>query len=333
MIDFDNTVTPNDMRLVEAITQNFLGPIDSLPVNIPVGSVNKVFRVDVKGKAYILRLSQDSNKNKVQEYEKERWCAEQAQTVGVRTPKVLEVGMFENTAFMIQSFVEGELCTKETLDKMHIWKSLGRSLSKIHSVYTEGYGMDLIDPENNRFSESWEKWLDHNIHTINPNDVLLTLGYVSPDEHTAMKACFESMKANEWRLGLFHGDVSLRNAILENDGQVSIIDWGCAGSKIVPYIDFAQIIKSERPTLEHFHAFLLAYGIETEMMPSVQQKINQIALYAATDTLRWAIDHKVVARNRYIASLRSALDLYLGKIEWHSAPYHEAYGLRDLALI
>ncbi|MEM9775750.1 MAG: aminoglycoside phosphotransferase family protein [Chloroflexota bacterium] len=330
MLDFDNTITPNDIHLVESIAKNYLGSLDSPPINIPVGSVNKVFRVDIQKQPYIFRLSQDPCKNKVQEYEKERWCAQQAHQAGIHTPLVLEVGIFENTAFMIQSFVEGELCTKETLDKMYIWEALGRSLSKIHAIRTEGYGMDLVDPENNRFSQSWDKWLDHNIHAINPDDPLLELGYVNANEHKSMKECFLSIKAHDWHFGLFHGDVSLRNAILGDNGIVTIIDWGCAGSKIVPFIDFAQIIKSERPTLKEFGAFLFGYGIETQMMPSVQQKINQIALYAATDTLRWAIDHKVVARNRYIASLRWALDLYLGKIEWHAAPYHEEYGLKNL---
>ncbi|MEM9777159.1 MAG: phosphotransferase, partial [Chloroflexota bacterium] len=130
--------------------------------------------------------------------------------------------------------------------------------------------------------------------------------------------------------GLFHGDVSLRNAILGDNGIVTIIDWGCAGSKIVPFTDFAQIIKSERPTKDQFDLFLFGYGIDLAERRSVQAKTNQIALYAATDTLRWAIDHAVVARNRYIASLRWALDLYLGKIEWHAAPYHEEYGLKSL---
>ena len=145
-----------------------------------------------------------------------------------------------------------------------------------------------------------------------------------------MKGCFETIGSTNWEFGLAHGDVSLRNGIRNADGGVTMIDWGSARSDIVPYYDFAQIIKAERPTLEQFEAFLLAYGIEPQTFPELERKIKQRALYAATDTLRWAIDHAVVARNRYIASLRWALDLYVGKISWSSEPYHEEYGLRDL---
>ncbi len=327
MHDFDNTATPEDILLVESIARDHLGAVDSTPINIPVGSVNKVFRVACQNKLYIFRLSQDDNKDKLKEYEKERWCAEQAREAGVPTPAVLKIGTYENSVFMIQSFVDGKPCTDDSLNQSKIWQSFGSHLAGIHSIKTTGYGPNLLDGSSHSFAESWDQWVDHNIHAIHPEDVLLKRGYVNKQEHAVLKSCFESIKDTAWQFGLCHGDVSLRNAIWGEDGQVTMIDWGSARSAIVPFFDFAQIIKSEQPTLEHYNLFLNAYGIQQQSDSEIQNKTNQIALYAATDTLRWAIDHKVFARNRYIASLRWALDLYLEKINWFSHPYHEAYGL------
>ena len=325
MIDFDNTATDEDIYLIESIAEEYVGTIDSPPQNIPVGSVNKVFRVDIQRKAYIFRISQEQNK--IQEYEKEGWCIDQALQAGVKSPKVLKIGRLENTTFMIQPFVEGKLCTDPTLNKKQIWESLGLNLAKIHSISTKGVGLNLIDPKNNQFSDSWEKWIDHNIDSIHDQDVLLTLGYVNTEEHGAMKQCFETIRSNEWQFGLCHGDLSLRNAILSNDGNTTIIDWGCARSDVVPFFDFAQIIRWEKPTAEQFEAFLRAYGIDSQASTQLEKNILRIVLYYATDTLRWAIDHNHQTRGRYIAGLRWALDLYLGKIEWFSEPYHEEYGL------
>lgn len=330
MFDFNNTATADDIRLVELIAQTHIGTVDSPPINIPVGSVNKVFHVNIQNQAYIFRISQNSNKNTVQEYEKEQWSIEQASRAGVRTADVLQIGTAENAAFMIQTFVEGKPCTDETLNKGLIWEAFGANLAKTHSVLTQGYGLDTIDKNDNRFSESWQQSIEYNINSIHPQDLLLTLGYVSLDEHAAIKACFETMRTTDWRFGLSHGDISLRNGILNDDGQVTLIDWGCAGSRIVPFRDFAQIIKSEPLTQEEFEAFLHGYGIDSKSYSQIMYQTKQVALYAAVDTLRWAIAHAVVARNRYIAALRWALDLYFGKIAWFSEPYHEKYGLQKL---
>lgn len=329
MIDYDNKGAQEDIKIASSIAQQFIGKLDSPPVQIPVGSVNKVFRVESNGASHIIRLTQDPHR--VGEYQKEAWCAQQARAAGVHTPEITKVGTVESTAFMIQAFIDGIAGSDHMLDKMAIWASHGEQLARIHAVPISGFGLELADPAANRFSDNFAKsfadHIDYNISTIDGDDFLLPLGYVSPAEHMEMLTCFREIKQKEWRLGLCHGDMSLHNTIVTSAGESVIIDWGCARSHVIPYFDFTVILKLVQPTQKQFDRFLQGYEFTPTEFKQVKIDTAQMLLLSATDTLRWAISKEVVAIHRYISPLRWALDIYLGRIDWFTHPYHENYGI------
>ncbi|MFK7800134.1 MAG: phosphotransferase family protein [Anaerolineae bacterium] len=334
MIDYDNRATAEDLLLAKSIAQQFIGAVDGGPVQIPVGSVNKVFQVEANGKSHIIRLTQDQHR--LGEYQKEAWCAQQARAAGVRTPEVTRIGNLKNTAFMIQEFVAGTSGTDGSHDRLAIWQSQGEQLAKIHAVPINGFGLELVDPAANQFSDkfthSFADHIDYNISTIDANGFLRPLGVVSPAEHAQMLACFHEIRQKKWQLGLCHGDLSLNNVIVTPLCETFIIDWGCARSHVIPYFDFTVILKLVQPTQEQFETFLQAYGFTQNEFEQVKIDTAQMLLLSATDTLRWAIGHNVVAIGRYISSVKWALDVYQGRIDLFDQPYHEEYGLENLSL-
>lgn len=93
-----------------------------------------------------------NDKDTFQSFITEKWCIEQAAAVGVPGPKVLSIGIVDETAFMIQAFIEGDNGVDSTVPKSDIWRKLGEYAKRIHSIQVRGYGGDLIDPVPVSFS-------------------------------------------------------------------------------------------------------------------------------------------------------------------------------------
>lgn len=77
---------------------------------------------------------------------KEKWCIEQATKVGIPSPRVLSVGVDNETAYMIHSFVIGDNGVESSVSKLYAWRQLGEYANLISSIPVEGYGEKLLDP-------------------------------------------------------------------------------------------------------------------------------------------------------------------------------------------
>ena len=82
---------------------------------------------------------------------KEKWCIEQAAAIGIPGPEVLTIGVIDETAYMIQAFVEGDNGADSTVLKTDVWRQLGKYAKLIHSIPVKGYGENLIDPVHGEF--------------------------------------------------------------------------------------------------------------------------------------------------------------------------------------
>jgi aminoglycoside phosphotransferase (APT) family kinase protein len=328
MKDYDNRITTDDIQLAESIISKAIGSVERPPIPIDSGSVNKVFQISASAQKFILRMSQATGK--LLEYEKEKWCARQARSQGVPTPEVLQIGRDGDTSFMIQNFVIGHLGTEISIDRTAVWASLGGHLAKIHSTPTSGFGLTLTDASKGKFDQSWERYVDYNISSLGTEDELSLRGYLSPEESKLLKETFEILRKSEVTFGLCHGDVALRNTIITPLSVVYILDWGCALSDLVPYSDFANILRWERPTPAEFKEFLTNYGISTAEFDRMRPTLWAVALLSATDKLRWAIDHSHESLDRYVSGLRWALMMVSEKGDCFTKPYSEDFGLGQI---
>ena len=105
--------------------------------------MNQICVVETDNHKVVVRMN---NKDTYSSYIKEKWCIEQATKVGIPSPRVLSVGVDNETAYMIQSFVIGDNGVESSVSKLYAWRQLGEYANLISSIPVEGYGEKLLDP-------------------------------------------------------------------------------------------------------------------------------------------------------------------------------------------
>src|SRR5690606_38908861 len=88
---------------------------------------------------------------------------------------------------------------------------------------------------------SWQGYVEHNTNSLTEHDRLIELGVITPTESQRMRRLFENMKRRSYRYGLNHGDLSLKNTIVDQAGQVILLDWNARVS-VVPHATIAQLM-------------------------------------------------------------------------------------------
>ncbi|SFD80009.1 Phosphotransferase enzyme family protein [Paenibacillus catalpae] len=252
---------------------------------------------------------------------KEKWCIEQAAAVGVLGPEVLSIGIFEDTAYMIQTFIDGDNGLDSEINKSEVWRQLGEYARLIHSIQVKGFGENLIDPVEGEFQSpphsgsdgSWQGYLQYNMDSLTEHDRLIQLGVITMQDSQRIRKRFERLKREAFRFGLNHGDISLKNTIINQANQVFLLDWCNAEVSAVPHGTFAQLMQGqmlglrESPNREEYKAFLDGYGISENDLADMRH----LLLLKAFDTLRWAIDQCPDRVEAYAAFAKQAVDMVM----------------------
>lgn len=280
------------------------------------GFVNQVCVVETESHKVVVRMNDSGTYTS---YVKEKWCIEQAAVIGIPGPEVLSIGIVDETAYMIQGFVDGDNGLESTVPKSDIWRQLGKYAKRIHSIQVKGYGENLIDPESGEFHSpshagsdgSWLGYLQYNINSLTEYDRLIELGVITQMKSKRVRELFENLKKETFRFGLIHGDMSLKNTIVNQTGQVILLDWGNAEVRTVPHGDIIWVMKCQildgDPTIEEFKAFLDGYGISVEDLADMRHML----LLSAIDNLRWAIDRSPDQIESYAAIAKQVVDMIM----------------------
>ena len=273
------------------------------------GSVNNVFIVEAANTKFVVRLGH--HEESLKEYTKEAWCIDEAAVRGVPVPTVLGVGVIEERGFMIQSYIAGDEGRDTQLPKSHIWRELGRYAKSIHSIEVAGFGLKLEDLTQGDSRESWLAYLNYNIESLNENDELIKLKVVTQSESKVIREFFSDLRSKPFNFGLNHGDLSLKNVIVDESGKVNLLDWGSAEASIVPHHDLIQMLKMNMlendPDDAAIHSFLDGYGISESEFEQMTPTLESLLLLRALDKLRWALDRGIDALESYITHARRAV--------------------------
>lgn len=289
--------------LAKKIIVNVLGEkVQSVYAIKGKGIVNQVFAVKTDVSESIVRMNDVPDTLTI--YEKEKWCIEQAMLKGVPGPNILAVGQMDHVTYMIQALVVGKNGEESPLKKEEIWGSLGKYTKQIHSIPVSGFGDILSAPTNGIFTArihdgfdgTWYSFVGYNIKSLTENDPLIQLGILSNEDTKKAKQKFESLLHINFHFGLTHGDLSLKNTIVDDNGKVTLLDWGCAEVHLTPYWDLVQLLKGQldmgKPNKAEMDAFLEGYGFSENDFQNLQPTIEVLLLLDAFDKLRWAIDCK-----------------------------------------
>src|SRR5258708_5936234 len=104
------------------------------------GANNTVFAG--QGSAVAVKLSQPHREaGALSEYRKEAWCTREARPRGVRTPEVLETGLYDGLAFEVLGYVDGR--PPGAAEAQSVWRALGRMARAIHAIPVEGWSVNM----------------------------------------------------------------------------------------------------------------------------------------------------------------------------------------------
>ena len=269
------------------------------------GEVNQTFIVDTNTHRYAVRAN---GLDELPRFQKERWCIEKAIELGVKSSPVLDIGSFGNYAYMLLVFINGRRGDQLTSSTSNAWHALGRYARKIHSVGSSGFGEKLEDIQHGD-QESWQRYLEYNITRLNDADQLIHENILSTDQSKKLRVYFEELQKTKLQFGLSHGDISLHNTIVAEDG-VYLIDWGSAENHVVPHYDLGVMLTdSLMENSEDFKAVLEGYGFSMTDYDEIKEEIKSLMLLIAVDKIRWAIDRKP-------ASLENAVRHFNNVYKW-----------------
>ncbi|HYH83930.1 MAG TPA: aminoglycoside phosphotransferase family protein [Pyrinomonadaceae bacterium] len=306
-----------DIEAVSNIASEFLNepPVKVTPI-IGKGSVNKVFVVAAGDNKIVVRMSERAQAP--DEYAKEAWCIERAAALGVPVPAVLAVGRRDGYAYIVESYVAGDEGSDSRAAESYIWRELGGYARLIHSIEVAGLGLKLSDMTRGDARASWLQYLEYNIESLNEDDQLIKLNVLTHSQSKSIKRIFADLRAREFVFGLNHGDISLRNTIVDGRGVVSLLDWGSAEASIVPHHDLIQLLKMNMlendPDLAALGAFLDGYGISQTEFGRMLPELESLLLLRAFDKLRWAIDWNVGELDEFVGHARDAVRRCLPRI-------------------
>lgn len=280
------------------------------------GFVNQVCVVSTVKRPVVVRINEV---NAFPTFLKEKWCIEQATAIGIPGPDVLSIGTIDETAYMIQTFIEGDNGLDSKVYKSDIWRKLGEYARLIQSIPVKGYGENIHNPVQGEFYSpphpgsdgNWQGYLQYNINSLTDYDPLILLGVLTQIQSKQAKVLLEKLQAQTFRFALHHGDLSLKNTIITPAKQVVLIDWGSAEVNVSPYSSILQLmqdqIRGDGPNTEEFAAFLDGYGMDMDNLPY----LRSLLLLGAVDKLRWAIDRRPDLVEAYAENAKKVVDIAL----------------------
>jgi aminoglycoside phosphotransferase (APT) family kinase protein len=262
------------------------------------GSCNLVYGARVGNRELVVRFA--SRNHRGSEHAKEAWCIERAMAAGVFSPAVFAVGAIDETAYMVQQFVPGTCGDDPSLNHGSIWRQLGDYARRIHSIA----GQDFIEADSSRMDWAecrWVRYVEYGIESLTGSDRLIELGVYAPNEQAAIRSVFQGLHSQDFRYGLYHGDLSLVNTIVDDTGRITLIDWGCADVGIVPHSELSAILQSMSSEDTHFGQFLSGYGMSRSEFDTLHPKICDFRLLQAFDLVRWSIDRRPEELDDYVS--------------------------------
>ena len=187
---------------------------------------------------------------------------------------------------------------------------LPREVGRRYEVIV-GFGLKMSDLTTGDCRGSWLKYLNYNIDSLNERDELIRLNVISKSQSKYIQAIFEKLKEKTFDFGLNHGDISLKNVIVREAGEVNLIDWGSAEASIVPHHDLIQMLKmnmlENAPNQEEIRAFLDGCGISEVEFEQMMPELESLLLLRSFDKLRWAIDWKVENLGEFVDHAKSVV--------------------------
>lgn len=277
------------------------------------GTQNYVFQVETDRRRLVLRIVKDRVFEESREIvEKEAWCLRKAGEHGIPSPKVYGVGTYQNACYVMIEYIEGS--NASTAPEEEHWRILGEYARSIHEIRVplDDCPAGLLDGGPDPDSK-WRNFLQYNVAQLSLFDRLIDLEVYDPSQQQEILRRIEGLQSKQFRYGLCHGDLALRNLMLPPVGPPVLIDWGCAVLGPVPEFDFIELLlhhfEEDLPTWEGLQAFADGSGVDLDAsLPTLMD----IRLIKSLDLVHWALDRQPSLITTMADSARDCVRSILG---------------------
>lgn len=221
------------------------------------GITNFVYQVDIDDESLILRFNADPQK--LRTFERERHAMSLARDAGLPVPTVLHIGA-DPYPFMLMQNVRGVVGT-HAYDRLETVRQMGELTARIHRIRMRGFGPAALDlhPSREVRHRSWGAHLERDVGASERISRLEALGMFLPDNADRMRRTLAHVCS--WRRSpvLHHGDMRLKNVIVDHAGAIiAILDWENCTSSVPALWDMS--IAMHDLSIDEKQAFLCGYG-------------------------------------------------------------------------
>jgi hygromycin-B 4-O-kinase len=275
----------------------------------PSGLSNLVFLVHHREGEFVVRIC--PTQTKLNAFIKEQWAVAKAHEAGVPTPEILEVG---NEVIPYPYMVSRRVCGQSAInhpERLTILRELGRYAALINSIPTTGFG-GVFDWSSNQLSRNatWRDYLADELRLETRLAILKKHRMLSPQKLKVLRAALEGAGKRSLKPALNHGDVRLKNLVVNDGGKIiAIIDWEDCTSNLTPHWELSLALHDL--SIDEKQEFLQGYGMSDKKMAEIAPVIKAINLINyAPHIERLAELNDRAQLERYRTRLSGALDLY-----------------------
>lgn len=260
-------------------------------VALPGGITNHVF---TNGEQ-VVRFPRDPQRGvltDVGEFAKEAWCAARAREAGVSTPEVWVADEVSGVPYQVQSLVAGGHADEHT---PALWRRLGEVAARLAAMPLGDAPASIFSRFGRDLPAAWRQHVEYNLAALGDGDRLLELGVYGAADLGWLREWVAACEFEGLSHGLHHGDLNPGNVLVDEAGDLVLIDWGSATAGPVPWGDLVHL---QRGGFEHqAEDFTAAFGVTAG---AVAETLPRFDLLQALDLVRWAIDRRPDLLDQYV---------------------------------
>lgn len=303
------------IETAKTIIKHHFGKVPKGVRELSGGLVNFIYDVEVDGDRFVVRIAEDQPK--IQYFLKERWAAEKARALKVPAPEILEVSNEASEfPYMITRWIPGTNADRFPHPiRGDVIRELGRYAALINSIPTSGFG-HVFDWSGNQLSrnETWKDYLEKEFLYEKRLSSLERHSMLTEDGMAKLRAAVKEVVAWDMKPRLCHGDLRLKNVLVDEKGKVSgILDWEFCTSNIAPYWDLC--LSLDEFNLDERALFLEGYGMSHTEYRKIANSVKALNVLHFSEFVDVAFEEKNELKRKEIADamrtrLRGAFDMY-----------------------
>ena len=272
------------------------------------GRTNFVFAINHVEGQFVVRISPEPAR--FEAFRKELWVTKKVREAGVPSPEVLAVGNdVGSEPYMISRRVTGAEATHHP-QRDRIIHEMGNYARLLHSIPTKNFGSNFDWTSNGEKQRTWTDYLENELEVEKRLRLFTDHKILSQGDAKKVRRIIDDTRALRIKPHLNHGDLRLKNVIVDEDGEIAaIVDWEECLSTIAPQWDLS--ISLHDLSIDEKHMFIDGYELNNEEVERMSPLIKAFNVINYSNAIERAVevrDHKMLGE--FTLRLNGALDLY-----------------------